>query len=423
MLAQIIDLVEQAQGSKAPVQRFADVVSAYFVPFVVAAAVLAFGFWLIVGQTFLFALSVFISVLIISCPCAMGLATPTAVMVATGVAAQHGILVKNAEVLQLAEKIDTVIFDKTGTLTKGKPVITDFEVADAGDQNDILRLAASVESRSEHPLAGAVMAFAQERGAVPGEAADFRAVPGKGVKAKINGAEVLAGKKEFMDETGVLSSPFLERKAEQFYKDGKTVIWIAAGGKQAGLLAASDVIKPSAIETVRRLVGSGKIVYMITGDNTRTAKSIGAQVGIERIESGMLPAEKAGFVGGLRALGKKVAMVGDGINDAPALASADIGIAIGSGTDVAIESAGIVLVKDDLRDVLSAINLSRFAMKKIRQNLFWAFFYNVMAIPVAAGILYKATGFLLNPMIAGLAIAFSSVSVVTNSLMIRRFRS
>lgn len=420
MLAQIIQLVEQAQGSKAPVQKLADTISAYFVPAVFAAATLALVAWILAGQTFLFALTAFISVLIISCPCAMGLATPTAVMVATGVAAQNGILFKNAEALQNTERTRIVVFDKTGTLTKGEPKVINY--AAVGNEHEVLSLAASAEARSEHPLSKAVLEYSRAKGDTPRAALDFVAEEGKGVKAKIGGAEVVVGKREFLDELGIKSRAELEQKAKAYYAEGKTILWVAVKGELAGIFAIADTIKPDAAEAVRQLKASGRSVYMITGDNERTAGAVAESAGIENVISNVLPAEKAEKIKQLQSGGAGVAMVGDGINDALALASADVGIAIGSGTDVAIESADIVLVKSNVSDVAAAVKLGMLAMKKIKQNLFWAFLYNIIGIPVAAGVLYPLTGFMLNPMIAGLAMAFSSVSVVTNSLLIKRYR-
>ena len=422
MLAQIIQLVEQAQGSKAPVQKLADTISAYFVPAVFLAACLTFIVWILAGQAFIFALTAFISVLIISCPCAMGLATPTAVMVTTGVAAANGILIKNAEALQKAEKTKIVVFDKTGTLTRGEPKVIDFSAASV-KPNEILGYAASAESRSEHPLSRAVLDYARAKGIVPYALSDFIAHEGKGVEAKAGGVIIIVGKKDFLDEMKVTASKDLEKKAEEYYAQGKTMIWVAVNGKQAGLFTVADTVKPDASAAVAELKKLGKTVYMITGDNKRTADAVALELGIENVIAGVLPAEKAGKIEELKSTGAGVAMVGDGINDALALTAADIGIAIGSGTDIAIESAEIVLIKDSVRGVAQAISLSNFAMKKIRQNLFWAFLYNIIGIPVAAGVLYPLTGFMLNPMIAGLAMAFSSVSVVTNSLLIKSFKT
>ncbi|MFH1368458.1 MAG: heavy metal translocating P-type ATPase [Elusimicrobiota bacterium] len=417
MLAQIIQLVEHAQGSKAPVQRLADTFSAIFVPLVFAAATLTLLVWILTGHTFIFALTAFISVLIISCPCAMGLATPTAVMVSTGLAAQNGVLIKNAEAMQKAEKTDIVVFDKTGTLTKGEPKVVAFS-ASGLTEAEALCDAASVESRSEHPLSRAVIEYARAKGVVARAVFDFNAKEGKGVVAKVGGSTVIVGKKDFLDETGAKSDNALEEQAGKLYSEGKTVLWMAVNGRICAFFAVADTLKPDAARAVARLKEMGKKVYMITGDNKKTADAVSRELGIENVISEVLPAQKAEVIERLKSESRGVIMVGDGVNDALALASADVGIALGSGTDVAIESADIVLIKDKVMDVAATIDLSVCAMKTIRQNLFWAFFYNVIGIPVAAGVLYPFTGFLLNPMIAGLAMAFSSVSVVANSLLI-----
>jgi Cu+-exporting ATPase len=346
-------------------------------------------------------------------------------MVSTGMAAHHGILIKNASVIQTAENIDTVVFDKTGTLTRGEPVVTNFEVAEGEDPARVLRLASSVESRSEHPLAKAVLALAAQRHIVLENVSQFSAVEGKGLVAIAGIANVIVGKKEFLLEQKVIQDAVLRRKGEQFYQEGKTLIWVGENLHLIGLFALADTPKEHAADAVTRLKDMGKSVYMITGDNTKTAQAIGRKVGIDSnaIIAGVLPGGKVDEIRRLKSSGRRVAMVGDGINDAPALAAADIGIAIGSGTDVAIESAGIVLIKNDPRDVSAAIDISRYTMRKIRQNLFWAFFYNLNGIPIAAGILYPFTGFLLNPMIAGAAMAFSSVSVVSNPLLIGKYQA
>jgi Cu+-exporting ATPase len=421
-LAQIVRLVEEAQSSRAPVQRLADTVAAYFVPAVVSIGVLAFLLWLLAGQNFGFALTVFIAVLIIACPCSLGLATPTAVMVATGVAARNGILIRNADALQTAEKIDVVVFDKTGTLTRGKPVVTDIAAVADELKDRVLVLAASAESRSEHPLAAAVLDAAKAKALDLTAVTGFSAAEGKGIAAIADGTTVAAGKKEFLLEQGITPDPAIEQEADSFSRAGKTLVWVAVNRRNIGCIAIADTVKEGSADAVQKLKAMGKRVSLITGDTPATGAAIGKELGIENVIAGVLPADKAGEIRRLKERGMKVAMVGDGINDAPALAAADIGIALGSGTDVAIESAGIVLVRDDVRDVAAAMDLSRYAMKKIRQNLFWAFFYNTIGIPVAAGILYPFTGFLLNPIIAGAAMAFSSVSVVTNSLLINRYK-
>ncbi|MFH1260211.1 MAG: heavy metal translocating P-type ATPase [Elusimicrobiota bacterium] len=431
-LAQIIQLVEEAQGSKAEVQKLADRISAYFVPSVALIAAAAFVSWLLAGQSFSFALTVFIAVLVIACPCALGLATPTAVMVSTGVAAQKGILIKNAQAIQLAEKIDLIVFDKTGTITRGEPEVTDFFVRQGDNTARVLLLTASLENRSEHPLAKAVLDYARGQNVQPAEISDFNIFEGRGVIARIisspqQGAgqvksDVVVGKKEFLLEQKVNLSPELEKQAWRLADEGKTLIWVAENYQQVGIIAVADIIKEHSAEAVRRLKKLGKQVLMITGDNQKTAEAMAKEAGIEKVIAGVLPQDKAEEIKKLKAAGLKVAMVGDGINDAPSLAMADLGIALGSGTDVAMESANIVLIKDDLRDVVTAMALSRYTMRKIKQNLFWAFFYNLIGLPIAAGLLYPFTGFLLNPMIAGAAMSFSSVSVVINSLAIKRYK-
>jgi Cu+-exporting ATPase len=415
-LAQIIKLVQEAQGSKAPVQKLADKISAYFVPIVFFIAILAFVIWLLVGQNFIFALTVFISVLIIACPCALGLATPTAVMVGTGIGAEKGILIKSAEALQKACEIDTIVFDKTGTLTKGEPELTDVIVLQS-TKDEILSLAASVEKKSEHALAGAIVNAAKNLELK--ELQDFSSITGKGVMAKIDEKQILLGNLALMKEKNV-SIEAISQELERIQDEGKTVIILAVNNQVIGIIAVADTVKEFSKEAIVKLNRIKKI--MITGDNRKTAKAIADQLGITEVIAEVLPNEKAQQIKDLQNKGLKVGMVGDGINDAPALMQADVGIAIGTGTDVAIESGDIVLIKDDLRDVVMAINLSCYAMKKIKQNLFWAFFYNSIGIPIAAGILYPFTGFLLNPMIAGIAMAFSSVSVVCNSLLMNRYK-
>ena len=420
-LAQIIKLVEEAQGSKAPIQALADLISAYFVPVVVGLALLAFGVWMLAGQSFIFALTVFIAVLIIACPCALGLATPTAVMVGTGLGAKNGVLIKSAEALQMAHKIDTVVFDKTGTLTKGEPELTDVVTFGDRDSSDLLQLAASVEKNSEHPLGEAIVngALARDLKLMPPE--DFTSITGKGVEGTVSGRKVVIGNRAYFTEAG-LDLKDANEAMTGLEDQGKTAMIVGLDGEIAGILAVADTLKEHSAAAVKALQDMGKEVVMITGDNSRTAQAIAAQVGISRVLSEVLPQDKSAEVKKLQDSGLKVAMVGDGINDAPALTQADIGIAIGSGTDVAIESGDIVLIKDDIRDVVMAMDLSSFTMRKIKQNLFWAFIYNSLGIPIAAGVLYPFTGFLLSPVIAGAAMAFSSVSVVSNSLLMRRYR-
>ena len=419
-LAQIIKLVEEAQGSKAPIQKLADKISAYFVPAVVAIAILAFIIWLLAGKGFLFALTIFIAVLIIACPCALGLATPTAVMVGTGIGAENGILIKSAESLQAARRINAIVFDKTGTLTRGEPELTDV-IAYGESEEEILSLASSVEKNSEHPLGEAIVNGAKKKGIALKEIKDFESITGKGVKAIVGEKGILLGNKRLMEDSDI---DVLRSRDDlgRLENEGKTAMLVAVNNNLIGIIAVADTIKEFSGKTVAKLKHMKKQVIMITGDNTRTARAIAKQLGIDRVLAEVLPGDKAQEIKKLQAEGLKVAMVGDGINDAPALTQADIGIAIGTGTDVAIESGDIVLIKDDLRDVVMAMDLSRYAMNKIKQNLFWAFFYNTAGIPIAAGILYPFTGFLLNPMIAGTAMAFSSVSVVSNSLLMKRYK-
>ena len=421
-LAQIIHLVEEAQGSKAPIQDLADKVAAVFVPAVVLVAALALHAWLTpAGAPLGPALTAFIAVLIIACPCALGLATPTAVMVGTGRGAELGILIKGAAALQQAGEVQAVVFDKTGTLTRGVPRLTDAVPAPGFAAPELLALAAAGETGSEHPLGEALVTAAREQGLELPPAEGFRAEPGKGISAQVGGRRVLVGTARFLSEAGVDPAPLLAEK-ERLEGEGKTALCVGVDGRPAGLLAVADTLKEHSRETVAALKRMGVQVLLLTGDNRRTAEAIGRQVGIDRVLAEVLPAEKARQVKALQAEGLAVAMVGDGINDAPALTQADVGIALGTGTDVAIESADIVLVRDDLRGVVRAMDLSRYTLRKIRQNLFWAFVYNAVGIPVAAGALYPFTGWLLNPMLAGAAMAFSSVSVVTNSLLMRNYR-
>ena len=421
LLAQIIQLVEEAQGSKAPIQQLADKVAAFFVPTVLLIAAVTLIIWLSSGSSFTFALTAFISVLIIACPCALGLATPTAVMVATAVAANNGILIKNAASLQLAHKIEVVVFDKTGTLTRGKPGLTDIIPLHDFSRTDVLRFAAIAEKRSEHPLAEAVVEAAKKEGLDIPEPEGFNSLTGKGVIARFQSEIIILGNQKLFNERG-MDIDFPEDKLTALEKNGKTAMAVAYKDKIIGVVAVSDTLKESALRAVDILKKSGKAVLLITGDNRITAESIARQLGIEKVIAEVLPQDKAKEIKKLRAKGLSVAMVGDGINDAPALAEADIGIALGAGTDAAIESADVVLLKDDPLDVVAAMDLSAYAMKKIKQNLFWAFFYNIIGIPVAAGILYPLFKFLLNPAIASLAMASSSLSVVGNSLLMRRYK-
>jgi Cu+-exporting ATPase len=422
-LAQIIQLVRQAQGAKAPVQRLADRVAGIFVPAVIVIAVITFAAWLIFGPPPAFTLAMMncVAVLIIACPCALGLATPTAIMVGTGKGAQNGILIKGGEKLELAERLQAIVLDKTGTLTEGKPRLTDVVPAAGGDETQVLRLAAAAERGSEHPIAQAILRAAQEHQIDSPEAADFEAVSGHGVRVKVEGASLLLGNARLMADKGLELGP-LAARAEALRGEGKTVMFLARDGRVIGMLAVADTLKPGSRGAVQRLREMGLEIIMITGDNEQTARAIAGQLGIERVLAEVRPAEKANEVRKLQRQGMIVAMVGDGINDAPALAQADLGIAIGTGTDVAIESSDITLVSGNLSGVAAAIELSQRTLKTIRQNLFWAFIYNVLGIPLAAGALYPFLGILLNPIYAAAAMSFSSVSVVTNSLRLRRWQ-
>lgn len=420
VLAQIIRLVEEAQGSKAPIAKMVDIISGYFVPIVIAIAITAGLAWYLSGQSAAFSLTIFTSVLVIACPCALGLATPTAIMVGTGKGAEHGVLIKGGEALETAHKIKTIVFDKTGTLTEGKPVVTDIITAEGADETELLRLSASAEKGSEHPLGEAIIKKAEERNLELLQPENFEALPGRGIRVSIQGRNMLLGNKKLMDEKGVRIT--LQDKSDRLAEEGKTPMFIAIDGELAGIIAVADVLKASSRHAIDVLHKMGIEVVMITGDNKRTAQAIARQAGIDRVLAEVLPQDKADAVRELQEEGRKVAMVGDGINDAPALAQADIGIAIGSGTDVAMESADIVLMRSDLMDVPTAIQLSKQTIRNIKQNLFWAFAYNTAGIPIAAGLLYLFGGPLLNPMIAAAAMAFSSVSVLTNALRLKRFK-
>jgi len=421
VLAQIIQLVEDAQGSKPPVQRIADTAVTYFIPVVLAIAATAFIVWFFVlHSTLLFALTALISVLVVACPCALGLATPTAVTVGIGRGAELGILIKNGEALEVAEKITTVIFDKTGTLTKGKPEVTDILPVGVSEQT-LLGFAAGVEKNSQHPLAQAVVRKAKSTGVTIEEADHFDTFGGKGVIATVLGETVLVGNRLLMQEKGVVIPEETEARITSFEQDGKTVILIAAGNQMAGVIAIADTLKETSKDAVRQLKSMRIQVVMITGDNKRTADAIARQIGIERVVAQVLPQDKAAEVKALQEKGEIVAFVGDGINDAPALAQADVGIAIGSGTDVAIESGDVVLIKDDLLDSVAAIQLSKKVMGRIKGNIFWAFAYNTALIPVGAGVLYPFFGFVFKPELAALAMALSSVTVVSLSLLLKKY--
>ena len=421
-LSQIIKLVEEAQIARAPIQRLADVVASYFVPAVILIAVLSFLGWYFVGGIgFAFALTTFISVLIIACPCALGIATPTAIMVGTGKGAENGILIKGGEYLEKAHKLQAVVFDKTGTLTRGEPSVTDIVTARGMDEEELLFLAASVERHSEHPIGLALVEKAKEGGIELAEPTDFEAVAGHGVKAKVEDKQITLGTLKLVEDEHVSLSKDLEKRANELFDQGKTLSFVAVNKELRGIIAVADTLKSNAVEAVKRLQEMGIEVIMLTGDNKRTAEAIAKKAGIDRYLAEVLPEDKSKEIEKLQEEGKVVAMVGDGINDAPALAQSDVGIAIGSGTDVALEAGGIVLIKDDLRDVVASIQLSKQTVRKIKQNLFWAFFYNVAFIPVAAGVLYPFFKILLNPVFAAVAMASSSVTVVTNSLLLRRF--
>lgn len=420
VLARIVQLVEDAQGSKASIERFADKVSSVFVPIVVVLALLTFFGWLFVGQsTFSFALIAGVSVLVIACPCALGLATPTAIMVGTGVGAEKGVLIKGAEALETMHSIDAVVFDKTGTITQGKPVVTNTYFVEKSSERALLSIVRGLEEKSEHPLAGAMVQFASERSVAPVSPSSFKAVFGKGVEGIVKKESYAVGNALFMGERKVGIS-MLESRAHAWESEGKTVVFVAQGKKVVGMLAIADVLKPTARKTVEALKTRGMGVWMITGDNERTAKAIAAQVGIENVFAQVLPDEKARYVKELQEKGMKVAMVGDGVNDAPALAQSDLGVALGNGTDIAIESGQVVLMRGDPFDLVRALRLGEATIKKIHQGMFWALIYNIIGIPIAAGALYPFTGWLLSPILAGGAMALSSVSVVTNALLLRR---
>jgi len=419
VLSQIIRFVEDAQGSKAPIQDFADWVSSWFVPAVIGIALLTLLGWWLIGGNLTFALLAFVSVIVIACPCALGLATPTSIMVATGKGAEHGILIRGGEPLEAACKIDTIVFDKTGTLSKGKPEVTDVIPPQGKADEEILRLAASLEQASEHPLAESIVNHAKVKGVTLSGVEAFKAIPGHGVEGILEGKKYFLGNRKLMEKIQIATLN-LEEKLQVLENDGKTAMILASDTSSLGIVAVADTLKETSQEAVEKLTKMGLEVYMITGDNKRTAHALARQAGIEHVLAEVLPEDKAQEVKRLQEQGKKVAMVGDGINDSPALAQADLGIAMGSGTDIAMETGGIVLVKNDLRDVVTAIKLSRATVGKIKQNMFFALFYNVLGIPIAARVL-APWGILLRPELAGLAMAFSSVSVVSNSLLLKGF--
>ena len=420
LLAQIVQMVAQAQRSRAPIQRLADRVSGWFVPAVIAAALLAAAVWALVGPEprFAYALVAAVSVLIIACPCALGLATPISIMVGVGRGAQAGVLIKNAESLERLEKVDTLIVDKTGTLTEGRPAVTAIQPAAGFDEAELLRLAASLERGSEHPLADAILRAAKDRGLTLVEATDFDSPVGKGVLGRVDGRKILLGNPKFLAEQGVATEA-LNTAAEALRREGATAIFAAVDGKLAGLLGIADPIKPTTQAAVLALKAEGVRLVMMTGDNRTTAEAVARRLGIDDVEAEVLPQDKAAVVERLRKAGRVVAMAGDGVNDAPALAAADVGIAMGAGADVAIESAGVTLLKGDLQGIVRARNLSRAVMRNIRQNLVFAFVYNLAGVPVAAGVLYPTFGLLLSPAIAAAAMALSSVSVIGNALRLR----
>jgi len=420
-LAKIIKMVEDAQGSRAPIQRFADKISSIFVPVVLLISLATFLVWyFLLGSVFSFALVLAVAVVVIACPCALGLATPTAIIVGTGKGAQNGILIRNGEILETASKIDAIIFDKTGTITKGEPAVTDV-IEYSGTQKEIMTIAASIEKNSEHPLAQAILKKAKEMKISPKNVSNFKAVSGYGISASLGGKKILLGNPALMKKSGVKLLPSLVKEMQELESQGKTVVILVENKTVLGLIAIADVVRETSKDAVSKLKKMGIDVYMITGDNERTAKAIARQVGIDdnRVFFEVLPDQKAGYVKKLQKKGLKVAMTGDGINDAPALAQADVGIAMGSGTDVAVETGGIILMKNDLNDVPKALKLSRMTLAKIKQNMFFSLIYNIVGIPIAAGALYAVAGLLLNPMIAGGAMAMSSVSVVSNSLLLK----
>jgi len=420
-LAQVVAMVAQAQRSRAPIQTLADTVSAYFVPAVMLVAVIAFLAWLFLGPrpALAYALVAAVSVLIIACPCALGLATPISIMVATGRGAQGGVLVRNAAALERLASVNTLVVDKTGTLTKGKPALTGVETAPGFEADEVLRLAAALEMRSEHPLAEAILHGAEAKGLKAPKGADFEAVAGQGVKGKVDGRVVLLGNARLMQSAGIDVAP-LGEMAEQRRRNGETVMMLGADGKLAGFVAVADPIKTGSEEAIKRLHALGIKIIMATGDNPTTAQAVASRLDIDAVRAGLRPEQKLELIDDLQRQGAVVAMAGDGINDAPALAAADVGIAMGTGADVAMESAGITLLKGDLRGVARGLKLARATMRNIKQNLVFAFAYNTLGVPIAAGVLYPAFGMLLSPTLAAAAMSLSSVSVVNNALRLRR---
>jgi Cu+-exporting ATPase len=423
LLAQIVTMVAEAQRSRAPIQKLADIVAAYFVPAVIAVAVIAFVVWAIIGPEpkMAYALIAAVSVLIIACPCALGLATPVSIMVATGKGATLGVLFKDAEAIETMRKIDTLVVDKTGTLTQGSPELTEVISVDGLDENALLRLAGSLEKVSEHPLAEAIVSGASKRGVTLGDVRNFDSHTGKGVSGEVDGKSILLGNKALLDDFNIDAGELLDR-SDKLRAEGQTVMFVAADGKASGLVCVADPVKNTTPDAITQLHREGIRIVMLTGDNRTTAEAVAKKLGIDEVVAEVLPSDKASTVKRFQDAGRLVAMAGDGINDAPALAQAQVGIAMGTGTDVAMESAGVTLVKGDLRGIVSARLLSRATMRNIKQNLFWAFFYNSIGVPIAAGILYPVFGLLLSPMIAAAAMSFSSVSVISNALRLTRFK-
>jgi Cu+-exporting ATPase len=425
VLSRIVNMVADAQRSRAPIQKIADTVSGYFVPAVVVIAIVTFIVWAVLRPkepALAWALVNAVAVLIIACPCALGLATPISIMVGVGRGAQEGVLIKDAEVLETLEKIDTIVVDKTGTLTQGRPKLTECIPVDSGTEDELLRMAASLERQSEHPLARAIVKGAQDRGLELSAVDDFDSITGGGVRGSVDGTKVLIGNRPLLENNGVSNFSALDERAVGLQQQGRTVMYVSLDSEFVGLIAVSDPIKKSTPEAVKALHGLGLRIIMLTGDNENTARTVAEQLGIDEFEAGVSPEDKHERIKALKADGRKVAMAGDGINDAPALAAADVGVAMGTGTDIAIESSGVTLVKGDLRGIVKAVTLSRHTMRNIRQNLFFAFIYNALGVPVAAGILYPIFGLLLNPMIAAAAMSFSSVSVIGNALRLRTIR-
>jgi Cu+-exporting ATPase len=424
VLARIVDMVAEAQRSRAPIQGLADKVASWFVPAVIVVALVTFVTWWFAGPepALAYALANAVAVLIIACPCALGLATPMSVMVGVGRGAQAGVLVKSAEAIEVLEKVDTLVVDKTGTLTEGRPQVTDCVPADGLDERELLRLAASVEHQSEHPIASAIVESAKARDIRAATSEEFDSTTGAGVTGKVDGRTIAIGQAAFLKEQGVSGLEEFDDKAGQLQEEGKTVVYVARDSRFAGMIAITDPIKESTPEAIQAVHELGLKVIMLTGDNEKTARKVAKELGIDEVEAGLKPEDKSERIRRLRERGARVAMAGDGINDAPALAAADVGIAMGSGTDVAIESAGLTLMKGDLRGIVRAIRLSRVMMGNIRQNLFFAFVYNSLGVPIAAGVLYPFFGVLLSPIIAGAAMSFSSVSVIGNALRLRRVK-